>query len=157
MQQELKVLGQRPVKASLAGVEIAVYPPTIFRLQEIIDAVLDVTPTFAIFAKKELGELLNKDESSDKDEAEFRDKIKMFATEFVGKSAVALQLMCMSPTGEIPEELTEDEFWHKQATTSAIAQLVAAFVDLIDLESLLKKVRPLMGLGLGASSRGRLS
>jgi hypothetical protein len=157
MQPELRVLGQQPVKASLAGIEIAIYPPTIYRLQEIIDAVLDVTPTFAIFAKQKLGELLNKDESSDKDETEFRDKLKLFVTEFIGKSAVALQLMCTSPTGEIPDELTKDEFWFKQTTTSAIVQLVAAFVDLIDLESLLKKVRPLMGLGLGSGSRGRLS
>ncbi len=156
MQPELRILGQQPVKASLAGIEIAIYPPTIYRLQEIIDAVNEVRKTMGVFDSKKMKGLLRGEDSSDETEAEFLGMLKSFVTEFVGKTSVALQLMCTSPTGEVPEELTRDEFWHKDVTTSGIANLVEVFVELVDLDRLLKKVGPLVGLALN-SSRGRLS
>ena len=125
MTTEIKVLGQQPVRVSLAGQEIDIFPPTSYRLDQILAC--------AAKAKEE----------------------NAGTTGLIGKTNYdILRLICKTKDvfangqlveGIVPEVLKEDLFWAQQVQTAEIAGLFEVFVDLINIDKLLKNAVALMG------------
>lgn len=121
---EVKVLAQQPVKVNLAGVEFDIYPPTTYRLEQIL--------TCAKAAREEIKD------------SETPLPVKYDVMRLICKTKdvfVNGQLV----EGEIPEPLKSDEFWQQQVQTAEIAGLFEVFVSLIDIDKLLKNAIALMG------------
>lgn len=164
MQTELGHVAQSPAKLIVAGQDLEIQPPSIFRLQKVVSA------AFALLAKTEImdaakvaGQKLVKDKLAAVD----GDATKLDIEEIKAATSKYLIDAVMTIFAEAPAELAKlmaeicrandksvpakdvfksTEFWAEQATISEIQVVLSTFIDLIDIGPLLKNVQKLKGV-----------
>jgi hypothetical protein len=146
MTEEINVLGQQPVHVSLAGQELSIYPPTSYRLNQLV---LCADKARARSEAKRKAE-----EVEDADAKERGEEVPIRPFESAPVDYGILRLICKTKDvfvngqlveGEIPAAVKSDEFWSQEVQIVEIAGLFGVFIDLIDIDKLRKNVLMLMG------------
>lgn len=164
MQTELGHVAQSTAKLIVAGQDLEIQPPSIFRLQKVVSA------AFALLAKTEImdaakvaGQKLVKDklaavdgDASKLDVEEIKaatskyliDAVMTMFAEAPTELANLMAEICRANDKSVPvkDVFKSVEFWAEQATISEIQVVLSTFIDLIDIGPLLKNVQKLKGV-----------
>jgi len=153
MTDELKILGEQPRLVRLADkVQLHLYPPTLARLQEVIEAALKIPDAFKALEDKDIRAKID-----DGDDNALAKMLADLITDVGAKAFPVLRIMCADRAGEVNPELKEDNFWLEQVTTSAITELVTVWIGLTRIDEMLKNVGRLTGMMAPSRSRGPVS
>lgn len=164
MQTELGHVAQSTAKLIVAGQDLEIQPPSIYRLQKVVSA------AFALLAKTEImdaakvaGQKLIKDKLAAVDgdaskldvegiKAETSkyliDAVMAMFTEAPAELANLMAEICRANDKSVPvkDVFKSTAFWAEQATISEIQVVLSTFIDLIDIGPLLKNVQKLKGV-----------
>lgn len=145
--QEVKVLGQRPRKLQVAGRDLTLESPSLYRLQNVIEAffvTFRATEVLKDPAFKNIFTIAG--DITDEQDDLVKKKVLEFCKEFADKLVDLLSIICTSNNGAAaPDPFRLIEFWKEQVTVSEIVALLGEFIDMIDIGELLKNVRRLKG------------